>query len=36
MDRREGIAGAVGIMLTALLLTYGNILMEMLFRAIGV
>lgn len=36
MDRREGIAGAVGIMLTALLLTYGNVFMEMVFRAIGV
>ena len=36
MDRREGIAGAVGIMLTALLLTYGNVFVEMVFRAIGV
>lgn len=36
MDRREGIAGAVGIMLTALLLTYGNVFMEMVFRAIGI
>ena len=36
MDRREYIIGAVGVVLTALLLTFGNVLMEMLFRALGV
>ena len=36
MDRREYILGAVGVMLTALLLTFGNVFMEMLFRALGV
>ena len=36
MDRREGIAGAVGIVLVAALLTYGNVIMEALFRAIGI
>ena len=36
MDRYETIIGAVGVVLTALLLTFGNVLMEMLFRALGV
>ena len=36
MDRREYIIGAVGIGLTALLLTFGNVFMEVVFRAIGV
>lgn len=35
MDRREGIAGAVGVVLTALLLTYGNVLMEIVFNVLG-
>ena len=34
MDRREGIAGAV-VIITALLLTYGNIVMEIVFKALG-
>ena len=33
---RKDIVYAVGIMLVALLLTFGNILMEALFRALGV
>lgn len=36
MDRRENIAGAVGIMLAALLLTYGNLIMEVVFNALGI
>jgi len=36
MDRREYIAGVASIILAALLLTYGNVLMEMLFRALGI
>lgn len=36
MDRREGIAGAVGVVLTALLLTYGNVIMEIVFNALGI
>lgn len=36
MDRRELIIGVAGVMLAALLLTFGNVLMEMLFRALGV
>lgn len=36
MDRREGIAGAVGVVLTALLLTYGNVIMEIVFKAFGI
>lgn len=35
MDRREGIASAVGVVLTALLLTYGNVLMEVVFNILG-
>lgn len=35
MDRRESITGAVGVILTALLLTYGNMLMEVVFKAFG-
>ena len=35
MDRRESIAGAVGVVLTALLLTYGNVIMEIVFKAFG-
>lgn len=35
MDRRDNITGAVGIILTALLLTYGNVLMEVVFKAFG-
>jgi len=35
MDRRD-IAGAAGIMLAALLLTYGNVIMEIFFRALGI
>ena len=36
MDRREGIAGAAGVILTALLLTYGNVFMEAVFWALGI
>lgn len=36
MDRRESIAGAVGVVLTALLLTYGNVIMEVVFKAFGI
>lgn len=37
MDRRtsKGIAEAVGVVLTALLLTYGNVLMEVVFKVFG-
>ena len=35
MDRREGIASAVGVVLTALLLTYGNVIMEVVFNVLG-
>lgn len=35
MDRCE-IAGAVGVVLTALLLTYGNVIMEVVFKAFGI
>lgn len=33
--KRNDIAGAAGIVLAAVLLTYGNIIMEYLFRALG-
>ena len=38
MDRKtsEGIVGAVGVVLTALLLTYGNVIMEIVFKALGI
>lgn len=38
MDRKtsEGIVGAVGVVLTALLLTYGNVLMEVIFEMLGI
>lgn len=36
MDRRDEIIGAVSVVLTALLLTYGNVLMEIVFKAFGV
>lgn len=38
MDRKtsEGIVGAVGVVLTALLLTYGNVLMEVVFEMLGI
>lgn len=36
MDRRESIASAVGVVLTALLLTYGNVLMEVVFEMLGI
>lgn len=36
MDKREYIIGAVGIMLAAILLTYGNIIMEFVFNALGI
>lgn len=37
MDRwtREDIAGVLGIIATALMLTFGNVFVEVLFRAIG-
>jgi len=34
--RHSNIAGAAGILLAALLLTYGNVMMEALFRALGI
>lgn len=33
--KRDDIAGMAGILLAAILLTYGNIIMEYLFRALG-
>lgn len=36
MDRRESIVGAVGVVLTALLLTYGNVIMEVVFEMFGI
>ena len=36
MDRREYIIGVAGVMLAALLLTFGNLIMEALFRALGI
>lgn len=36
MDRCEKVAGAVGVVLTALLLTYGNVIMEVVFKALGI
>lgn len=36
MDRREEIMGVAGIILAAMLLTFGNGLMEVFFRLIGV
>lgn len=35
MDRHE-IAGAAGAILAAALLTYGNVIMEALFRVLGI
>lgn len=34
--KRDDIAGMAGVLLAAVLLTYGNVIMEALFRAIGV
>lgn len=36
MDRRDNITGAVGIILTALLLTYGNVLTEFVLKVFGI
>lgn len=36
MSALKYIAGAAGILLVASLLTFGNIIMEALFRALGV
>lgn len=36
MSALKYIAGAAGILLAAVLLTFGNIIMEALFRALGV
>lgn len=36
MDRRESVVGAVGVVLTALLLTYGNVIMEVVFEMFGI
>ena len=36
MDRRERIIGVIGVVIAATLLTYGNVLMEALFRALGI
>ena len=36
MDRCKGIAEAAGVVLAAVLLTYGNVIMEALFRALGI
>lgn len=35
MDRCKYIAGVAGVVLAAILLTFGNVLVELLFRAIG-
>jgi uncharacterized membrane protein len=35
MDRYERIIGAAGVILAALLLTFGNVMMDTLFTAIG-
>lgn len=35
MDRWETVIGVAGVILAAILLTFGNVLVEMLFRAIG-
>lgn len=36
MTSRDKIRGAVGVVLVALALTFGNLLVEMLFRAFGI
>lgn len=36
MDRRERIIGVIGVAIAAALLTYGNVMMEALFRALGI
>lgn len=36
MDRYERIIGAAGVILAALLLTFGNVIMEIFFRALGI
>lgn len=36
MNWRDNIVGVAGLILAALLLTYGNVFMEIVFRAIGV
>lgn len=35
MDRRD-MASAAGVILAALLLTFGNVIMEIFFRALGI
>lgn len=36
MDRRETIIGIIWVLTMAILLTFGNAIMEVVFRAIGV
>ena len=36
MDRYERIIGAAGVILAALLLTFGNVMMDALFTALGI
>lgn len=35
MDRWETVIGVAGVILAAILLTFGNVIVELLFRAIG-
>ena len=36
MDRREEIMGVAGIILAATLLTFGNVIMEVFFKMLGI
>lgn len=36
MDRREWVIGIVSVAAVAALLTYGNLMMEVVFRALGI
>lgn len=36
MDRYETIIGVIGVAIAMILLTFGNAIMEMLFRALGI
>lgn len=36
MDRREEIMSVAGIILAAMLLTFGNVIMEAFFRMLGI
>ena len=35
MDRWEKVVGVAGIILAAVLLTFGNVIVEVIFKAIG-